>query len=155
MPVQVLMQANVGIVRNEAEMEHAIEGIHELRVRAERSAVSGNREYNSGWHTALDLSSLLTVSEAVARAALSRRESRGAHFREDCPEKDAAAGQLNTLIKKGEDGPSAYVGLFIIFTDVADYLNAAQITEILGSHVGDGARSGERKARVLLCARTR
>jgi len=102
--LQVLMQANVGIVRNEGEMERAIEGIHELRVRAERSAVSGNREYNSGWHTALDLSSLLTVSEAVARAALSRRESRGAHFREDCPEKDAAAGQLNTLIKKGEDG---------------------------------------------------
>jgi succinate dehydrogenase / fumarate reductase flavoprotein subunit len=66
--------------------------------------VDGNREYNPGWHTALDLSNLLTVSEAVARAALERPESRGAHFREDFPGKDPACGKFNIAIQKGPGG---------------------------------------------------
>ena len=53
--------------------------------------VTGNREYNPGWHTALDLHNLLTVSEAITRAALARKESRGGHFRDDYPDKDAAS----------------------------------------------------------------
>ena len=60
--------------------------------------------YNPGWHTALDLHSLLTVAEAIARSAITRRESRGAHFREDHPEKDESEGNLNTVIKKHADG---------------------------------------------------
>jgi succinate dehydrogenase / fumarate reductase flavoprotein subunit len=66
--------------------------------------VIGNREYNNGWHTALDLQNLLTVSEAITRAALERKESRGAHFREDYPEKNEVGGKFNIIIKKGEDG---------------------------------------------------
>ena len=66
--------------------------------------VAGNREYNPGWHTALDLANLLVVSEAVTRAAIERRESRGGHFREDYPEKDPAAGRFNIVIRKGPDG---------------------------------------------------
>ena len=69
-----------------------------------RVGVSGNREYNPGWHTALDLSNLLTVSEAVTRAAIERKESRGGHFREDYPEKDPAWGKFNVVIRKGPDG---------------------------------------------------
>src|SRR5206468_1967789 len=57
-----------------------------------------------GWHTALDLKSLLTVSEAVTRAALERKESRGAQFREDYPENDARFANVNTIIWRGEDG---------------------------------------------------
>ena len=57
--------------------------------RASRVGVTGNREFNPGWHTALDLKNLLTVSEAITRAALERKESRGAQFRDDYPEKDA------------------------------------------------------------------
>ena len=64
----------------------------------------GNREYNTGWHTALDLDNLLTVAEAVTRSALERQESRGAHFRDDFPEKSAEWGRWNLVISRGEDG---------------------------------------------------
>src|SRR5438094_888486 len=66
-------------------------------------AVPGNREYNPGWHTALDLENMCTVSEAITRAAVERRESRGAHFREDYPNKDAAAGKFNIVVCKDPD----------------------------------------------------
>jgi succinate dehydrogenase / fumarate reductase flavoprotein subunit len=67
-------------------------------------AVPGNREYNSGWHTALDLFNLLTVSELVTRAALVRKESRGAQFRDDYPNKDDAGGLTGIILRKGQDG---------------------------------------------------
>ena len=94
----------VGIVRREDEIERALEGIAKLKQRAARVSVSGNREYNPGWHTALDLNNLLTVSEAIALAARDRKESRGAHFRDDYPEKDPAYGAFNFVIAKGPDG---------------------------------------------------
>jgi succinate dehydrogenase / fumarate reductase flavoprotein subunit len=102
--LQVLMQELVGIVRTEAEMKRALEGIEQLKQRARVVGVAGNREYNPGWHTALDLANLLTVSEAITRAAIERRESRGGHFRDDYPEKDPAAAKYNIVIRKGEDG---------------------------------------------------
>ena len=102
--LQTTMQDLVGIVRTEAEMARALEEIGRLKEQARRVGVSGNREYNPGWHTALDLSNLLTVSEAVTRAAIERKESRGGHFREDYPEKDPAWGKVNVVIRKGPDG---------------------------------------------------
>ncbi|MDP9122023.1 MAG: fumarate reductase/succinate dehydrogenase flavoprotein subunit, partial [Acidobacteriota bacterium] len=102
--LQVMMQELVGIVRTQAEMERALAGIARLREQAERVAVSGNREYNPGWHTALDLPNLLTVSQAVTLAALERQESRGAQFREDFPAKDAELGKVNIVVRKGSDG---------------------------------------------------
>jgi succinate dehydrogenase / fumarate reductase flavoprotein subunit len=101
--LQDTMQDLVGIVRNESEMREALETINGLKKRAENAAVPGNREYNPGWHTALDLKNLLTVSEAITRAALERKESRGAQFREDYPEKDERFGSVNTIISKGAD----------------------------------------------------
>ena len=102
--LQKMMQDQVGIVRNEDDMQAAVEGIGRLRERAERVAVSGNREYNPGWHTALDLRNLLTYSEAIARAALERKESRGAHTRLDYPDKDEKFGKLSVVIRKNSDG---------------------------------------------------
>jgi succinate dehydrogenase / fumarate reductase flavoprotein subunit len=102
--LQVMMQEQVGIVRREQEMTRALQAIDQLKARAARVGVPGNREYNPGWHTALDLGNLLTISEAVARAALDRKESRGGHFRDDYPDKDAAYGKFNIVIRKGEDG---------------------------------------------------
>jgi len=102
--LQGMMQDLVGIVRTKQEMERALEGLAALRAREARVAVTGNREYNPGWHTALDLSSLLCVSEAVTRSALARTESRGAHFREDHPEKDVALGHVRHVVKRGPDG---------------------------------------------------
>jgi succinate dehydrogenase / fumarate reductase flavoprotein subunit len=102
--LQVMMQDLVGIVRTEAEMVKALAGIGELKKRAEKVGVTGNREYNPGWHTALDLGNLLTVAEAVTRAAIERKESRGAQFREDYPEKSDVFGKVNLILKKGPDG---------------------------------------------------
>ena len=102
--LQETMQDNVGIVRNEAEMTSQLEYLRKLWERASHVGVSGNREFNPGWHTALDLKHLLTVSEAVTRAALERKESRGAQFREDYPENDARFATVNTIIWRGEDG---------------------------------------------------
>src|SRR5262249_24370280 len=96
--LQQHMQNLVGIVRNEAEMRQALEILATLRDRAARVSVAGNREYNSGWHTALDLANLLTVSEAITRAGLDRKESRGAHFREDYPDKVSTFGAFNIVI---------------------------------------------------------
>ncbi len=102
--LQKMMQDLVGIVRTGEEMERALEGLGRLRQRAAQVAVPGNREYNPGWHTALDLDNLLTVSEAITRAALERKESRGAQFRDDYPEKDDAFGRVNVIVRKGPDG---------------------------------------------------
>ncbi|MEA2696958.1 MAG: succinate dehydrogenase / fumarate reductase, flavoprotein subunit [Myxococcales bacterium] len=102
--LQDLMQANVGIVRSEADMGRALAGIEVLRRRAEKVAVGGNRAYNPGWHTALDLSNLLTCSEAIALSAIERKESRGGHFRDDYPSKDVAYGNFNLICRKGPDG---------------------------------------------------
>ncbi len=102
--LQDMMQDLVGIVRRENEMLEALDRIQQLKTRAERVGVTGNREYNPGWHTAIDLNNLLTVSEMVAKAALERQESRGAHFRDDYPSKDDNFGSFNIVIRKGTRG---------------------------------------------------
>jgi succinate dehydrogenase / fumarate reductase flavoprotein subunit len=102
--LQTTMQNLVGIVRVESEMARALTELEVLKQRAARVGVPGNREYNPGWHTALDLRHLLIVSEAIARSALERRESRGGHFRDDYPEKDPAFGTFNHVVTRGTDG---------------------------------------------------
>ncbi len=98
------MQDLVGIVRTEAEMKQALVVIEKLRARARRASVAGSREYNPGWHTAIDLKNLLIVSEAIAKCAIERKESRGGHFREDFPEKSESWGHLNMVVQRGPDG---------------------------------------------------
>jgi succinate dehydrogenase / fumarate reductase, flavoprotein subunit len=102
--LQEMMQDLVGIVRREDEMKRALDGLQKLWERARRVGVTGHREFNPGWHTALDLTNLLTVSEAITRAALERKESRGAHFRDDMPDKDAAFGKVSIVLRKGHAG---------------------------------------------------
>jgi succinate dehydrogenase / fumarate reductase, flavoprotein subunit len=102
--LQEVMQNLVGIVRSKEEMFEALDRIQELVSASERVSVDGNREYNTGWHTALDLHHLLTVSEIVTRSALERKESRGAHFRDDFPEKDKQFGSFNIVVRKGAEG---------------------------------------------------
>ena len=102
--LQGMMQQLVGIVRSEDELLRAAEHLKLMRTRAMNVHVVGNREFNPGWHTALDLHNLLTVSEAVTVAAIERKESRGAHFREDYPDKDAESGKYNLVIKKNQQG---------------------------------------------------
>jgi succinate dehydrogenase / fumarate reductase flavoprotein subunit len=102
--LQNMMQANVGIVRLQNEMEFALDGIAKLKARAAKVAVLGHLEYNPGWHTAIDLKHLLTCAEAITIASLDRKESRGGHFREDFPNKDPEAQKYNSVISKSADG---------------------------------------------------
>jgi succinate dehydrogenase / fumarate reductase flavoprotein subunit len=99
-----MMQNLVGIVRRQEEMVRALDGLSKLWERSQNVVVHGHREYNPGWHTAVDLKHLLTVSEAITCAAIERKESRGGHFRDDFPNKDAAEGKVNIVLRKAPDG---------------------------------------------------
>ena len=102
--LQEMMQNLVGIVRRQEEMVRALDGLSKLWERSQNVVVHGHREYNPGWHTAVDLKHLLTVSEAITCAAIERKESRGGHFRDDFPNKDAAEGKVNIVLRKAPDG---------------------------------------------------
>ncbi len=102
--LQKMMQELVGIVRKEDEMLHAAEGLKALKARAANVSVTGSREYNPGWHTAIEIQNLITVSEAVILSAVARKESRGGHFREDYQDKKAEFGTFNHLVDQAADG---------------------------------------------------
>ncbi|MBM3727007.1 MAG: fumarate reductase/succinate dehydrogenase flavoprotein subunit [Acidobacteria bacterium] len=102
--LQEKMQELVGIVRVESEMKEAIEVVGRLKERAERAGVAGSRIYNGGWHAAMDLRNLLTVSEAIARCAVLRQESRGAQFREDFQSKDPEWAKYNLITRQDGGG---------------------------------------------------
>ena len=102
--LQETMQDLVGIVRTQDDMARGLAQVMKLKSQATRVAVRGNREYNPGWHTALDLPHLLTVSEAITRSAMERKESRGGHFRDDYPDKDPAFATFNFVVSKGAEG---------------------------------------------------
>lgn len=102
--LQDIMQKLVGIVRNGNELDEAIENISLLQKRAMGVGCGGNRTYNPGWHTALELKHMLTVAEAIAKSAKERKESRGGHFREDFPGKSEELGKVNFCLKQDNHG---------------------------------------------------
>lgn len=102
--LQEEMQKLVGIVRTEKELSEAIDQIDVLKQRISKVGCGGNRTYNPGWHTAIELKHMITVAEAIARAAKERKESRGGHFREDYPDKSEVFGKVNITIRNASDG---------------------------------------------------
>ena len=102
--LQQTMHDLVGIIRTEAEMKGALERIAEFKERVANLSVDGHRQYNPGWHLALDLPHMLVVSECIARAALERQESRGGHTRDDFPAADPEWARLNLVCTRGPDG---------------------------------------------------
>ncbi len=102
--LQEMMQEKVGIIRTQEELDEAITGIQHLKQRADKVSAPGNRQYNPGWHTALDLKNLLVAAESVARSASLRKESRGAHTRDDFKNKEEKFDHVNTVIRRGADG---------------------------------------------------
>jgi succinate dehydrogenase / fumarate reductase flavoprotein subunit len=100
--LQDCMQELVGIIRTEGELKSALERIAALKERAAQVGVEGHRQYNPGWHLALDLRSLLTVSECVALAAIERRESRGGHTRDDYPKPDPELGKVKMVVRASD-----------------------------------------------------
>ncbi|WP_371676824.1 fumarate reductase/succinate dehydrogenase flavoprotein subunit [Streptomyces sp. NBC_01276] len=104
--LQTTMNDLVGIIRREAEMAEALERLAALRVRAARAGVEGHRQFNPGWHLALDLRNMLLVSECVARAALERTESRGGHTREDRPAMEREWRPVNLLCRPADPPPA-------------------------------------------------
>ena len=102
--LQECMSSLVGIIRTESEMLEALDRLEVLKERLTQVHVEGHRQYNPGWHLALDLRSLLTVSECIARAALERQESRGAQTRDDFPTTDAQWGKRRVVIRQQDGG---------------------------------------------------
>ncbi|HTK90187.1 MAG TPA: fumarate reductase/succinate dehydrogenase flavoprotein subunit [Verrucomicrobiae bacterium] len=98
--LQECMQSLVGIIRTEGELRKALEEIAVLNQRLGRARVEGGRAFNPGWHLALDLHSMLSVSEAVTLGALERKESRGGHTRDDYPFADDRFGTVNVVIRR-------------------------------------------------------
>ena len=98
------VEAALRVVRNEGEMQEAVGKLAGFNERASRVGIEGHREYNSGWHTCIDLRNLLDCSEAIARSAIERKESRGGHFREDYPDKVAEFGTFNISTRRQPDG---------------------------------------------------
>jgi succinate dehydrogenase / fumarate reductase flavoprotein subunit len=102
--LQDCMQDLVGIIRVESELKQALEKIQQLKERSKHVKVEGNRHFNTGWHLALDLHSLLTFAEAATLAAIERKESRGGHTRDDFPNTDAKFAKVNIVVRKSADG---------------------------------------------------
>ncbi|RKN09074.1 fumarate reductase/succinate dehydrogenase flavoprotein subunit [Streptomyces radicis] len=143
--LQQAMNDLVGIIRRESEMTEALTRLAALRRRAERAAVEGHRQYNPGWHLALDLRNMLLVSECVARAARERTESRGGHTRDDHPGMDRAWRRVNLLCRlddsQGADGgavrlerrdlPAIRPDLLDLFDDdeLAKYLTEEEVKD--------------------------
>jgi succinate dehydrogenase / fumarate reductase flavoprotein subunit len=98
--LQECMHALVGIIRTEDELIKALDELAGLNERAQRVRVQGHRQYNPGWHLALDLPPLLTVSEAITRAAVERKESRGAQTRDDYPNTDPELAKVNVVVRQ-------------------------------------------------------
>lgn len=101
--LQNMMQSKVGIVRSASDLKVAIEELKDLRERAAKVKVAGNVQFNPGWHLALDLKNMIDISETVAKAALQREESRGAHTREDFPNSEDDWGKVNSIAKMNGD----------------------------------------------------
>ena len=99
-----MMQDKVGIAREDKGLTDAIGLIREISSQIADVGAGGNRWYNPGWHTALDMKHLLTVSEAIALSARERKESRGAHSRLDHPNKEEGWSTFNHVVRKGPDG---------------------------------------------------
>jgi succinate dehydrogenase / fumarate reductase flavoprotein subunit len=95
--LQQLMTDQVGLIRNEGELQSALVELDKLRARAAQVSVEGGRAYNPGWHLAQDLRNMLLVCDCVAQSALERQESRGGHTREDYPEMSPIWRQVNLV----------------------------------------------------------
>ena len=101
--LQDVMQNYVGIFRNEEDLNKGLSELQSLSERAAKVKVEGSRLFNPGWHLALDLKAMLTVSKAVALSALARKESRGAHSRIDYPNYDETWGKQNNIVVRDGD----------------------------------------------------
>jgi succinate dehydrogenase / fumarate reductase flavoprotein subunit len=104
--LQQTMNDLVGIIRTESELQAALTAIEELKQRAKTMTIEGHRQYNPGWHLALDLRNMLLVAESIAKAALERQESRGGHTRDDFPKPDAEWGTKNLVVTLADDRES-------------------------------------------------
>jgi succinate dehydrogenase / fumarate reductase flavoprotein subunit len=99
------MQTFVGIIRTEDDLKKGLEHLERIKVASSRAKVDGNRHYNAAWHQTFDMRNMLVISEAMARAALIRKESRGAHAREDFPEMDKGHfSKVNVVARAGASG---------------------------------------------------
>ena len=138
--LQQSMNDLVGIIRTASELEESLSEIEAFKVRARTMVVEGHRQYNPGWHLALDLRNMLVVSECIAKAALAREESRGGHTRDDFPGPNAEWGTKNLVVNLDADG---HRGRPAREAAAGDAGRAEEVLRDLGSVAGRARRSKE------------
>jgi succinate dehydrogenase / fumarate reductase flavoprotein subunit len=140
--LQDTMQAMVGIIRTADELSRSLEEVEKFKERAANVTVEGNRQYNPGWHLALDLRNMLLVSECIARAALERQESRGGHTRDDFPGPDEEWGAKNLVLRLNAEGTGvdlAHQPLPVMPDDLQSFFDAPAVEPVETKEAGDGA----------------
>jgi succinate dehydrogenase / fumarate reductase flavoprotein subunit len=145
--LQQSMNDLVGIIRKAEEVEQALLVLQDLRGRIAKVSVGGGRQFNPGWHIALDLRNMLLVSECVARAALERTESRGGHTRDDHPAMEAEWRKINLICSLSDepgDGsvvltrqplPTMPIGLLSLFewSELSKYMTPEELGDLPGA----------------------
>ena len=130
----------VGIIRTAAELEASLKEIERLKERAQRLVVEGHRQYNPGWHLALDLRNMLIVSESIARAALEREESRGGHTRDDFPGPDEVWGSKNLVVRLDAAGTGvdlAHQPLPVMPDELRSFFESPPVEPVVTKEAGD------------------
>jgi succinate dehydrogenase / fumarate reductase flavoprotein subunit len=138
--LQQTMNDLVGIIRTAAELEASLKEIERLKERAQRLVVEGHRQYNPGWHLALDLRNMLIVSESIARAALEREESRGGHTRDDFPGPDDVWGSKNLVVRLDAAGTGvdlAHQPLPVMPDELRSFFESPPVEPVVTKEAGD------------------
>ncbi len=103
--LQEEMRANVGVFREEKAMKKAVKKIEELKERAKNIVVDDKSKlFNTDIVEAFEFSNILLIAEVIANGAILRKESRGAHYRNDYPERDDENWLKHTLATLGDNG---------------------------------------------------
>lgn len=122
--IRQLVWEKAGVVRNGPDLEECLVRLQEIRWRLERAGVSGPRQYNLAWNDAMNVENMLVVAELLVRSALMRTESRGSHYRTDCPQTDPAWVK-NVFARRGETGMELFTRPVSLHRITPDQISAA------------------------------
>lgn len=107
--LQTLMMDRCSVFRNEADMLKGLSGLESIKDRYKSICIQNrNPRYNTDLTEALELECLIGLAETILKSAIARQESRGAHYREDFPNRDDKNCLKHTMIQNRSDGTEIF-----------------------------------------------